>query len=97
MPSKTSTFRDFHFLNDRDHSDETMESFEAFVKFLHDNLDDNQINALSNAFVNHPKEILNGLNLALKRVDYKRSKYTDPQINALLGHNQLGGRPRIHS
>jgi len=58
-----------------------MIDLESIVKFLHENLSNEQLNALSSAIKTHPQEVLNGINLAITRVSYKRS-------------GRLGGRPR---
>ena len=60
-----------------------MTGSDPIVKFLHVNLSGEQMEALSSAIETDPQEVLNGINLALKRVSYKRS-------------GRLGGRPRIH-
>ena len=97
MPNKSSPFREFSILNDKEHSESAMDDFEFLVKFLLDQLSDEQITQLSNNVANYPNEVVNALNLAIARCDYKTGLYPNKKVAALCGFNRLGGRPRIHS
>ncbi len=98
MPTRDKIFLDLRLSAGRAHSEQGDGDLEHIAQFLHDNLSDEQLNTLIGGCWQHPKEILNGLNLAVKRISYKRNPTYDPSpaIRHIMGEDKLGGRPRIH-
>lgn len=94
-----ATLNTLEFITDERVGDATIQDLQHVVHSILESLSDEEIGRLAEVAITHPRELRNGLNLAVKRTELKRYKnekvgYEEsPGIRKLLGQKYLGGRP----